>query len=103
MVRGEVPTPGKPTPPRRLAVYYQKHFREDAVLVRADNTLLRQDFSVTHRVNDTALQRYDYFVRERRATPNEIKQHTERTNGQRPADFNIQREAVLFALNAIKS
>jgi hypothetical protein len=69
LVRGLVPTPGKPIP---VAYYQSRH----GTFVRADVTYLKQDFSVMQHVADAApwpyIQRFDYFVREREATPEEI-------------------------------
>lgn len=103
LVRGAVisPSPGEMFP----SYASRKHFRGEVQLVqvRADNTTLRQDFSVLHRASpsDPPSQRFDYFVRERRATPKEVEHHQQRANGERPGGPNIQREAVLFALDAI--
>jgi hypothetical protein len=102
LVRGVVPTPGSKMPSRRFAYY--SHFGGDLVQVRADTTTLRQDFSVMHQTGPTDApipQRFDYFIRERRATPQEIGLHIERAKGERPGSINFQREAVVFALHEL--
>jgi HEAT repeat protein len=74
------------------------------VLVRGDVTYLRQDFSVQQPVLDAAAprptfvnMRFDYFVRVRRATPEEIKA----AQTVSPDQTYEQREAVLFALREL--
>src|SRR5262249_37410461 len=74
LARGAVPTPGQPLPtPVTTPQYYDRggHF------VRADITYLRQDFSVVQTVGNPgrwpANQRYDYLVRLRRLTAQELK------------------------------
>jgi hypothetical protein len=103
LVRGVVPVPGSKLPSRRF-VYYS-HFGGDLVQVRADSTTLRQDFSVMHQVGGTAdnspAQRFDYFVRERRATPAEARLHEARTAGPVPNNVNMQREAIKFVLHEL--
>jgi hypothetical protein len=102
LVRGVVPTPGTKLPRRR----YYSHFGSDVVVVRADHTTLRQDFSVMHQTGPAAAplpQRFDYFLRERRATPQEIDHHIQRAKGERPGSINFQREAVVFALHELRS
>lgn len=108
LVRGAVPSPGQ-----RMSSYARKSFHGGTVMVRADNTTLRQEFSVMHlegkpsaensELEEVKLptQRYDYFLRERRATAEEIKRHQEREKGARPGGFNVEREAVLFALHSL--
>jgi hypothetical protein len=64
--------PGTPLPPP--SDYYHQ-FQTPDILVRADVTYLRQDFSVMHRVPDAApwpeLQRFDFLVRTRVVTEQE--------------------------------
>jgi hypothetical protein len=74
------------------------------VLVRGDVTYLRQDFSVTQPVPDvvngqptSVNMRFDYFVRLRRATPEEVKPAVKTA----PLPSYDQREAVLFALRQL--
>jgi hypothetical protein len=73
------------------------------LVVRGDVTYLRQDFSVAQEVTDpndpkTVLHmRFDYLVRTRRATAEEIKTAKEAE----PGRTYPQREAVLFALREL--
>jgi hypothetical protein len=101
-VRGLVPEPGKPI----RQAYYESR-RGD--FVRADVTYLRQDFSVAHEVKDhgawPALQRFDYFIRQRPLSAEETKAYEKQKRSARPAcpPNYPQRDAVLFALEGITS
>lgn len=91
LVRGLVPTPGERLP----ALYYKS---QDGNFVRADRTLLRQDFS-TILTDDAAYpwpreQRYDFVTRLRTVPPGEVPELS--ASGQYP-----QREAVLYALRGL--
>ncbi len=92
-VGGVVPRPGEPLP----ALYYLAQSTEN---VRADVTFLRQDFSVCQPVRDhgpwPAVQRYDYLLRTREATPQEAA-----LLRQAPPATYSQREAILFALRGL--
>jgi RNA polymerase sigma factor (sigma-70 family) len=96
-VRAPVPVPGEPLPPPLL--YYSPN-REQFVIVRADVTYLRQDFSTMHAVAKAdpwpTLQRYDYLVRSRPVPPPAAK--TESAPRSYP-----QREAVLYALKELQA
>jgi hypothetical protein len=97
LVRGLVPTPGKPLP----VVYYQSHTGN---FVRADTIYLKQDFSVMHRVADHGPwpeeQRFDYFVRTRELTPDEVAVLPPRD----PVCHSPypQRESVLYVLHRLE-
>jgi hypothetical protein len=69
-MRGPIPTPGQKLP----QVYYSERSRGD--FVRADVVYLRQDFSVMLPVEDAdpwpVMQRFDFFVRTRPATAEEL-------------------------------
>ena len=71
--------------------------------MRADATYLRQDFSVMHDVNNPAFGRsagrFDYLVRTRNATQEEIAA-AEATPAESAANYP-QREAVLYALQKL--
>lgn len=88
-----VPEPDKPLPPASL--YYAP---QGDILVRADVTYLRQDFSVAQPVAKAApwpdMQRYDYFVRLR---PVETSVAPAAPGASYP-----QRDAVLFALKELQ-
>ncbi len=95
LVRGAIPIPGSPLPIR----YYHK---ESGPAVRADVTYLRQDFSLTHVVDESdtsrmwaLLQRFDYVVQIRELPPGEpVREPT--------SDPYPQRDAVLAALAELK-
>jgi hypothetical protein len=97
LVRGAVPTPGQPIP----LVYYQDRGRSSLTFVRADITYLRQDFSLVMPVEKAApwpdRQRFDFLVRTRDATPQEL----EETRKAPPEKTYPQREAVRFALKEL--
>jgi hypothetical protein len=95
-VRGLVPTPGQPLNPP--ASGYSGG--SDGTFVRADVTYLRQDFSVPQPVarpgNWPVHQRYDYLVRTRYPTPDELLEALKKRSGSYP-----QLDAVLFALREL--
>ncbi len=99
LVSAPVPVPNR----RPFAAYYGKRRFSGLVLVRADVTYLRQDFSHVHHVKDAnpwpEEQRFDYFVRTRPATPEE----TAALKDQPPAERTNypQRQAVLTALRKL--
>jgi hypothetical protein len=93
-VPGRVMEPGKPIP----AEYYGA---PHGAFVRADITFLRQDFSTTQRVIDAQpwpeQQRFDYVVRTRQATFDEMSRlEKETANASYP-----QRDAALRALRQL--
>ncbi|HEY7313718.1 MAG TPA: hypothetical protein VH643_30490 [Gemmataceae bacterium] len=96
-LRGIVPTPGQPLP----QAYYSGRRGE---FVRADVTYLRQDFSVMQRVAKPdrwpEWQRFDYLVRSRELTADEVAVHRKKP---RPSPFAPypQRDAVRFALSEL--
>jgi hypothetical protein len=93
LLRAPVPEPGQ-----RLPHYYSP---KGGPTVRADITYLRQDFSVTQRVEKSSpwpeYQRFDYLVRRRSLSESEVASivSTGRT------DEYPQRGAVLFALREL--
>lgn len=101
LIRGAVPTPGKPLP----AAYYAATSGD---FVRADTTFLRQDFSIVLTVEDAkpwpAEQRYDYVVRQR-ILPPEKGTDVKKPDAGEPAVKGIttypQREAALYALRRL--
>jgi hypothetical protein len=91
--RGLVPRAGRALP----VAYYAD--RKGGDFVRADITYLHQDFSVPQSVVNAnpwpETQRYDYLVRSRKATPEEVA-----ALALQPAESNYpQRNAVLYALH----
>lgn len=98
-VRGLSPTRGETLP----EIYYD---RGNGAFVRADVTYIQQDFSVMQPVAEPkkwpAVQRFDYFVRERELTPDEVKRHEANQSAKDAAGSSSpQREAVLWALNEL--
>lgn len=96
-LRGIVPTPGQPLP----RVYYSSQKGE---FVRADVTYLRQDFSVMQRVAKPnrwpEWQRFDYLVRTRELTADEVAAHRKKPRPSRFVPYP-QRDAVRFALREL--
>ncbi len=97
LVRGAVPSPGKPLPaPATTPQYYETgdHF------VRADITYLRQDFSVMQPVANPGVwpdfQRFDYLIRLRHPKSSDYTTTERKTKLGEEA-----REAVLFALREL--
>jgi hypothetical protein len=73
LVRGLVPVPGRPL----MQAYYAGSDAGSDNFVRADMTFLRHDFSANLKVEEAApwpdVQRFDFVVRLRPATPKEIE------------------------------
>jgi hypothetical protein len=96
-LRGVVPVAGEPLP----RAYYTSS-RGD--FVRADITYLRQDFSVTERVAKPdkwpEWQRFDYLVRTRELTADEVAAHRKKPRKSPFASYP-QRYAVRFALREL--
>ncbi len=93
LVRAPVPSPNQPLP----RVYYAS---SRGALVRADVTYLKQDFAVRHPVQNhgkwPAMQRFDYFVRERPSDKHESAAWAKRNPAASP-----YRKAALFALRKL--
>ena len=99
LVRGAVPSPGQPLPaPVTTPQYYER----GGSFVHADVTYLRQDFSVMQTVENPGKwpsnQRYDYLVRLRRLTPQEVKLAAKL---KKDVPLARLREPVLFALREL--
>jgi hypothetical protein len=101
-VRAPVPTPGKPLP----ELYYDRS--ASGLIVRADISFIKQDFSMMHRVAKPdkwpEVQRFDYFVRTRPLTAAEIKEQeaSPARSGKSNPDLYPQVEAVVWALTKLK-
>jgi hypothetical protein len=97
-LRAAIPTPGEPLP----IIYYSSR---EGDFVRADITYLRQDFSLIERVAKPdkwpEWQRFDYLVRTRELTADEIADHEKKLKRKPAAPSYPQREAVLFALREL--
>lgn len=91
---GAAPMPETPLTPQ----YYESRGRDPSPFVRADVTYLRQDFSLTQPVANAdpwpAQQRFDFLVRTRPATKEEIA-------AAKP-DSYPQREAARFAIRELE-
>jgi len=100
LVRGAIPSPGQSLSPSG----YGGSSRQGIDFVRADTLYLKQDFSVMHTVADhqpwPLEQRFDYFVRTRELTPEEVARLPAAKPGER-LDYP-QRESVLAALRELK-
>lgn len=92
-----VPTPGAPIVP---SVYYSRSAPD--IVVRADATYLRQDFSMLLKVADAEpwpeTQRFDYLVRTRVLTENEAATYQKAFGGNGPTPY---RQAALSALRRL--
>lgn len=108
-VRGQIPSPGQPLPPP--VQYYDNG---TGPFVRADVTYLRQDFSVPQPVPNPGAwptsQRFDYMVRNRTLSSNEIvtfkfqqtlRERDLRELARKEEPRYEQRDAVLFALREL--
>ena len=92
--RGFVPDPERPI----TAKYYKN---TSGLFARADVTYLRQDFSVLQSVPNVGEMRFDYMVRTRPATAEEIAE-AQKYQPQGGKSFSYpQREAVLYALREL--
>jgi hypothetical protein len=104
IVTGAVPSPGQPLPPPSMG--YDRSASPD-ILVRADVTYLRQDFSVLQPVKDAApwpeLQRFDFLVRTRTLTPAEVAAYRTWLKEQGPGYRSPQYQATRTALQALKA
>lgn len=93
---GAVPVPGEELPPSASTVYYQS-FRPNTIVVRADITYLRQDFSTLLPVPNSGVwpqqQRFDFLVRTREISSVEANELANRDN--------VHRQYVLYALQVL--
>jgi hypothetical protein len=98
-VRGLMPERGKPL----REVYYESRTGD---FVRADVTYLKQDFSLMQAGIDTKnwplIQRFDYLIRMRELTPEEVSRMAAGKDGKAQAPtIYPQRDAVLWALREL--
>jgi hypothetical protein len=95
-----IPFPDEPLPPSSLA-YYQS-FRPTDMLVRVNEVYLRQDFSRLERVDKHGKwpeqQRFDYLVRTRPLSVDEIAKAKTKSTDDMPTPH---RRAVLSALSRV--
>jgi hypothetical protein len=96
---GFVPVPGQALPPE---YYASRASKDDDVFVRADIVYVRQEFSVTLPVADAKpwpeRQRFDFVVRTRPATEEEIAAAAKREAAEDP-----QHQAIRFALKELEA
>jgi hypothetical protein len=101
-LRGLIPSPNQRLPSRTRRVYYQSR---RGTFVRADMTYLRQDFAVLQPVENEdkwpKMQRYDYLVRVRPPTADELAEYRLKKRSAKPLSPCEQQEAVLFALRQL--
>jgi hypothetical protein len=101
VVTGAVPGPGVDLPPR--SVGYGSGSPD--ILVRADVTYLRQDFSLMQPVKDAApwpaMQRFDFLVRTRTVTEKDAIAYLAWLKQQGPSYLPPHRQAALTALRAL--
>lgn len=97
-VRGFVPPTNQPLPPPFTRAYYSSS--QQGVFVRADVTYLKQDFSVPLPVKHhglwPAVQRFDFMVRERPASKQELANAGKVTSN--PTDHQ---KSIFFALREL--
>jgi sugar lactone lactonase YvrE len=97
--RGLVPGLDEPLSPPASREYYAPE--RQGTFVRADITYLKQDFSAMLPVADhgpwPAMQRFDFFVRERAATEDDLQENLIR----RKAGPSEQHEWAMFALREL--
>ena len=95
-----MPLPGQELPPSSPSGYYDDSIPE--ILVRADVTYLRQDFSVKLPVADAQpwpeMQRFDFVVRTREVTAEEAKALSALLEPREPGVLSEYHRAALFAL-----
>jgi hypothetical protein len=99
---GPVPTPGDLLPAGALE-YYESRIPD--LLVRADVTYLRQDFTQLLPVENAApwpeLQRYDFLVRSRELTPEEAAAYQGVQKRREPGYLSPNHRAALTALQQL--
>jgi hypothetical protein len=107
-VRGLIPAPDQRFPPPLSHEYYPDHIRSinrGIGFVRADVTYVRQDFStalpVANPGNWPKWQRFDYLVRERRLTREELARLKQRQPDIKAQTLSEHRKAILFALREL--
>ncbi len=102
VVVGAVPSPGQPLMPPSQG-YGQ--FQSPDILVRADVTYLRQDFSMLQAVKNAApwpaMQRFDFLVRTRTMSTGDATAYQEWLQQQGPDYVAPHRQAALAALRAL--
>ena len=105
VVTAPVPLPGQPLPPPSQG--YEPNGPSD-ILVRVDVTYLRQDFSMLQAVKEAKpwpeMQRFDFLVRIRAVTAEEIRSYRDWERQQRQEDAGYvppNRRAALTALRAL--
>ena len=92
-----------PVPSESMVAYYRPSVPD--ILVRFDVTYLRQDFSVKLKVADAdpwpEMQRYDFLVRTREVTDEEVRAYQQLLQPSRPEDMSPYRRAAVSALRGL--
>jgi hypothetical protein len=100
-INAEVPLEGQPLPPPSLG--YQQSLSD--LVVRIDVTYLRQDFSSMLPVKDASpwpeMQRFDFFVRERKLTFEEANDYKKKLTLKEEGVLSPYHEASLAALRQL--
>ena len=102
-VMAVVPTPGVPFPSPDSGEPYGGSPGDP--LIRADVTYLRQDFSVMQQVANAhpwpEMQRFDFLVRTRVLTADEVRQHQEQKKAGGPGAVSKNHEEAAEALRRL--
>jgi hypothetical protein len=100
-----VPLPTEPLPKPSDGGGYQKAPPTSDMVVRLDMTYLRQDFSLMMPVADAHpwpdLQRFDFLVRTRPLTPEDMAAYEARREAEEPGRPSAYHRAALFALREL--
>jgi hypothetical protein len=100
---GPVPSPAEELPLSLSVAYYEA--RDGSTLARADVTYLRQDFSIMMEVENAKpwpkMQRFDFLIRTRVLTGEEITQLEKARMDRGPDYVSPHRQAVLSALRRL--
>jgi hypothetical protein len=98
-----VPLPGEPLP--EPGAYQSVPPPSPDVVVRLDMTYLRQDFSLMMPVGDAhpwpEMQRFDFLVRTRVLSDNEVAAHVKEKQARAPGQVSENHKAVAAALNRL--
>jgi hypothetical protein len=100
-IKAEVPLEGQPMPPPSKG--YQRSLSD--LMVRIDVTYLRQDFSAMLPVKGASpwpeMQRFDFFVRERKLTSEEANDYKKKLTPKKEGVLSPYHEASLAALREL--
>ena len=104
-ITAQVPIPGQPLPSPSQG--YQSVSPSPDLMIRVDVTYLRQDFSASLAVADAApwpeMQRFDFFVRERKLTSDEAAEYREKLTTKEAGVLSPYHKAAVKALRDLTS